>query len=400
MKKRVCGLDVHKDTIFCAVYDGQKKYPVKEYTTFTENIQQLAEELKKLGVQEIAMESTGHYWIPVWDILEDKGFSLKLVNPLHIKQMPGRKSDVKDAQWIAMLLHKGLLRSSLIPDKTIRQLRTYSRGYVELQRELTRVYTKMERFLEMSNIRITSLVSNISGKSVIKVIKKIIDKQDDPQELMSCIHNRIANKHKENVRKALNGRIEEHHRFMLRQAYERYELLMRQLQELEEQMLRLCEEHYQEHLKLLRTIPGVNTHAAIQIVAETGADMNAFDNSGKLTGWAGLRPRNDESAGKMKSTAITKGNKYLRRIMVQVAWAASRMKGTHPHEQFIKLSIRKSRKKALIAIARKQLSVVWNILRYRQPYNMDKQPVYKPQDIKRKLHYHQKQVERLQSLCS
>lgn len=398
--KRVCGLDVHKDTIFCAIYNGKKQSEVKEFATFTPTIKEMGDYLKKEGVKQIAMESTGIYWIPIWNVLEDMGFSQMLVNPYFIKQMPGRKSDVKDAQWIATLLHKGLLRGSLIPGKRIRELRTYSRKYVQLKGKITGLLTEMERLLELSSIRITSLISNINSKSVLNVIQKIIRKEDSVEELACCIHGRIINSKGEKVKLALDGHIQEHHRFQLEMSYEQYELFKKQSCRLEEEMSRICDTYYKEELQLLQTMPGVKKQAAMQIIAETGADMSVFENSGKLTGWAGLRPRNDESAGKLKSKAVTKGNKYLRRIMVQCAWGGSRTKESKFQERFVKLGIRKSHKQALIAVARNQLVVIWNMLRYKQPYDPSRQPVHNINKLKSKIRYHQKQTERLEKLCT
>jgi len=344
--KRVCGLDVHKDTIFCATFDGNTQSSVVEYTTLTPSVMEMGKVLQREGVVTIAMESTGMYWIPVWNILEDMGFDLILVNPYLIKQMPGRKSDVKDAQWIATLLHKGLLRSSLVPGKLIRELRTYSRRYVKIQQRQTSVLQDMERTLEMCSIRITSFVSNISGKSVLRVIGKIIQGETDPDVLTGCIHGRIVNAHtKQKVRASLNGFITEHHRFILELALDEYKLLVSQSNKCLSKMEQLCREHYAQEMKLLMTIPGISEISAMIVLAETGADMKAFENSGKFSGWTGLRPRNDESAGKYKSTATTKGNRYLRCVLVQIAWAATRTKGTYFKEKFNRLAMRKSRKK-------------------------------------------------------
>ena len=251
---KVCGLDVHKDTIFCAIYDGKTYSEVKKFATFTQSIKEMGEMLKAEGVQEIAMESTGIYWIPIWNILEDMGFSLMLVNPYYIKQMPGRKSDVKDAQWIATLLHKNLLRASFIPDKHIRELRSYSRKYVKLKNKLTGLLIEMEQLLEKSNIRITSLVSKIESKSVINVIEKIIKREDSVQELLPCIHGRILKSKGEKVALSLAGHIQEHHRLLLEMAYEQYQLLRQHLERLEAAMLKLCETHYKEELSLLQTL--------------------------------------------------------------------------------------------------------------------------------------------------
>ena len=395
---KVSGLDVHKDTIFCAIYDGKKYGEVQEYLTFSESIRTMGDFLQQEGVKRVAIESTGIYWIPVWNILEQKGFELMLVNPFLIKQMPGRKSDVKDAQWIAKLLHKGLLRGSLVPDKAIRQLRTYSRKYVRMQNLITRVLQEMEGILETCNIRITSLVSKNNGRSVLQVIEKIIGGENTVEELACCIHSRIINAKGELVRLSLDGHIEEHHRFSLSLAYDQFRLFTEQLSKLEKRMEEVCDDHYSRQMELLMSIPGVGKQAAMQIVAETGADMSAFENSGKLTGWTGLRPRNDESAGKYKSTAVTHGNKYLRRIMVQCAWAAARTKGSFYKNKFEQLCIRKSRKKALIAISRKLLTVVWHVLNEDKPFNLRYLPVYDPRKMQMKVNYHRREIEKLEKL--
>lgn len=395
---KVSGLDVHKDTVFCAIYDGKKYGDVNEYPTFSEDIRTLGNDLLLSGVRKVAIESTGIYWIPVWNILEDMGFTLMLVNPYLIKQMPGRKSDIKDAQWIAKLLHKEMLRGSLVPDKTTRQLRTYSRRYVKMQGMITRAMMDIERTLELSNIRITSLVSQNNSVSVRKVIEKIIAGEDSAEELACCIHSRIINSKGDLVRRSLEGHIEEHHRISLSLAYEQLRLYMEQSVKLEELMEQVCETHYKQEMELLMTIPGIAKQAAMQIIAETGGDMKAFENSGKLTGWTGLRPRNDESAGKYKSTATTNGNKYLRRILVQSAWAASRQKGSFYKSKFEQLCVRKSRKKALIAIARKLLTVVWHVLKEKQAFNPQYLPVYDPKKLELKVKYHRKEIEKLEQL--
>ncbi len=397
--KRACGLDVHKDTIFCATYNGKKHGPVKEYSTLTSSIRAMGEELLSEEVDAIAMESTGMYWIPIWNILEEMGFHLILVNPYLIKQMPGRKSDVKDAQWIATLLYKGLLRSSLVPCKEIRELRTYSRRYIKLQQRQTSVLQDMERTLEMCSIRITSFVSNISGKSVLRVIEQIVQGETSPDVLVESIHGRIVNAHtKKNIKESLTGFITENHRFILELSLQEYELLVKQSNQCLVKMEGLCNEHYKQEMKLLITIPGISHISAMIVLAETGADMKAFENSGKFSGWTGLRPRNDESAGKYKSTATTKGNRFLRAVLVQIAWAASRTKGTYFKEKFNRLAMRKSRKKALIAIARKVGVLIWNVLYYKQEYNPEKLIVYDPGKLQAKISYHQKEWDRLQHL--
>ena len=291
-----------------------------------------------------------------------------------------------------------MLRSSMIPDKTIRQLRTYSRRLVKTQEMATRATQEMERLLEMCNIRITSLVSKSNGVSVLKVIEQIIDGNDTVEELACCIHGRVVNSKGELVKLSLEGYIGEHHRLSLSLSYAQYKLYKEQVNILEKEMVSLCEMHYSQEMELLKGIPGISTSSAMQIIAETGADMQFFTDSGKLTGWTGLRPRNDESAGKLKSRAITHGNKYLRRIMVQCAWAAVRTKGSHYKSKFEQLCIRKSRKKALIAIARKLLTVVWHVLNEKQAFDPMMLPVYDPKKIEMKIKYHRKELEKLEAL--
>ena len=393
------GLDVHKDTVFCGIHNGKACLEVKEFSTLTCDIRAMGEYLIEMKATKVAMESTSIYWIPVWNILEQMGFELILVNPYLIKQMPGRKSDVKDAQWIATLFQKGLLRASLVPDKNIRELRCYTRKYDKLQKRMTSLLQEMERTLEVCNIRITSLVSNISIKSIRKVIESIVYGTDDIEHLEALIHKRIKNKHKERVGQSLEGFITEHHRFILSLLYEEYQLVEQQSGMCLQRMDALCQAQYQEELELLPTIPGIGLLSSILVIAETGADISKFENSNKFTGWVGLRPRNDESAGKFKSTAITKGNKYLRTTLVQAAWGASRTKGGYFMDKFTRLAMRKSRKKALIAIARKIGVIIYHVLEYKIPFDSRLLPVYDPVKVQAKINYHQKEIERLVKLA-
>lgn len=395
---QVCGLDVHKDTVFCATYNGKQKSAVREYLTLTCSIREMGAALREEGVHRIAMESTGIYWIPVWNILEAMGFELLLVNPFLIKQMPGRKSDVKDAQWIATLLQKGLLRSSLVPPPPIRDMRVYSRKYVKLTQRKTATLQAMERTLEMCNIRLTSFVSTIGAKSVLQVIHALVNGETDPRRLTRLVHTRITNRHGEKVTQSLEGYIPDPHRFSLQLLLQDYELIHSQMSLCLEKPEERCKEYYSRQLQLLETVPGIDRLAAMMIIAESGGDMTAFENSGKFTGWTGLRPRNDESAGKYKSTATTKGNKYLRTILVQCAWAASRTKGSYFQEKFHRLALRKSRKKALIAIARKLGVIIWNMLQQNREFLPEMVPVHDPVKLAARMSYHQKEFKRLELL--
>lgn len=395
---KTAGLDVHKDSIFCAVFNGKQYSDVEVFETFGTGIRKLGDYLEEAGVKRVAMESTSVYWVPVWNILGEMGFELMLVNPFLIKQLPGRKSDVKDAQWIAQLLYKDMLRGSFVPGERIQELRSYTRAYSKLQQRITRMLTKMDNILVQAGIRLGSLVSDIGSKSMLGVIDALIAGETDPMRLSKLVYANRKNKENGRLAAALTGCMKEHHRFNLQMAKAEYDLLNKQSGEYMEKIEVICRRDFPRQQALLKTIPGVSRVSSAVIIAETGADMNVFENSGKLSGWIGLRPKNDESAGKYKSTAITKGNKYLKPILVQIAWAASRCKGSYFKDKFNRLSIRKPSKKALIAIARKISVVVWNVLKDLTPYNPTLQAVYEPAKLDAKIRYHQREMERIAKL--
>jgi len=392
---RVAGLDVHKDSIFCCVKRGRYQSAVKVFSTTTQGLKELYHFLHGEPVVKVAMESTGIYWMPVWRALE-QDFTLLLVNPYFIKQMPGRKSDVQDAVWIATLLDKKLLKSSLVPEKEIRILREYLRRYVHLQGQMTRVIQQLERRLSQCNIKICSLTSKINNNSVIKVVRSIIAGQSSSQELTSLVHKRTVNRHgQELIEQSLDGIIEQHDRFFLGQIMQEYDLINAQCEELLAQAEQLADQNYKAHIERLCTIPGISKLAAVIVFCEIGGDISKFASAENLVGWAGMRPKNDESAGKIKTTRIGKGNRYLRRILVQSAWAASRTKGCYLKSKFEKLSLRKSRKKALIAIARKELVLVWNILSKQEDYKEPKITL-SPQQAQRKKSYYQAKLNQIE----
>jgi len=394
----VCGLDVHKDNVYAAIYNGKDRSDVQVFGTFTGQIAQLIACLEQNAVKQVALESTGIYWVPVWNMLEKKGFQLTLVNPWFIKQMPGRKSDVKDAQWIATLLYKDMLRKSFVPPQQIRVLRNYSRQYVKLQWNASRVLLELAKQLELCNIRLTSVFTKTDSVSIIRVIRLLITGCNNTEELLQCISPVIMKRKGHLVRAALQGYIREDSRFILKLLMQQYDLLNQQLSETEGQMLQICNQHYGEQLQLLQTIPGIKEQSAMQIISETGGDMQAFESSSKMVGWAGLRPGNDESAGKIKSTKITKGNRYLKRILIQTSWGASRTKGSAFKIKFEQLAKRISRKKALVAISRRQLTVIWNVLSNKEPYKVNYDSVATAQQIETQLKYHQRMVNQLKNL--
>jgi len=256
----------------------------------------------------------------------------------------------------------------------------------------------MDRIMVTANIRISSCMSKLTSKSVTRVIEALISGESDADQLVKLVYGNTKNKRNGKLREALTGNLKEHHRQSLKWSKELYDLYEKQIQECLICMESISKEHYAKEMELLQSMPGISKISAMCIIAETGADMRVFENSGKITGWAGLRPRNDESAGKFKSKAVTKGNKYLRAILVQVAWGAARTKGSYFKEKFNRLALRKSSKKAIVAIARKMLVIIWNILNEQKPYNPTLVHIYDPVKVERSIVYHQKEIEKASKL--
>lgn len=398
-----CGLDVHKDSIFACVAKSETEFIHAKFGTLTPDIEQLRVWCKQHGVSKVAMESTSVYWVPVWHVLE-KDFGLLLVNPYAIKQMPGRKSDVKDAQWIATLLRKKMLKGSYVPNAVVAQLRDYGRRYTSLCSQVTRLLIEIDHTLTLANIRITSMASTIHSVTVKNVVESIIKGEHTPGQLITHVHGRIVNrKGKQQVLASLTGTIKPQHIILLKQSYQTLQLVEQQQQELVALMEALCKQHFAKETQLLQTVPGIQKLSAMQIIAETGADMKQFPSAKHLVSWAGMRPRNDKTAEKIKSRAILKGNKHLRRILVQSSWANTRVKkknSTTLAEKYRQLCKTKSRKKALIAIARKQLVIVYHVLDKQQPY-----APYLPKPLNKtaadkKINYHLRQIEKIKSIAA
>jgi hypothetical protein len=291
-----------------------------------------------------------------------------------------------------------MLKRSLVPGAKIQELRTYSGKYTRLQQQKTRSLQKMDRLMVMSGIRIGSCMSNLGTKSVENIVKVLIEGEMDPMKPEKPVYGNTANKKSGKLREALTGNMKEHHRQQLAWEKEEYDLYEKQSEQCLAQMNRIYREHYDKEMELLNTIPGVSHISPMIIIAETSADRSVFETGGKITSRAGLRPGNDESAGKYKSTATTKGNKYLRSVSIQVAWTVSRMKTGYFKDKFNRLTLHKSRKKALIAIAGKLLTVAWNVLYYKTCYNPLSVHVYDPVKVAAKIAYHQREIERTSKL--
>lgn len=364
------GLDVHKDSIFLCILceNGEKISDV--FGVSTREITRLRDTLVTHSVCEVCMESTSIYWIPIWNILS-VDLSLKLVNPYFIKQLPGKKSDVKDAEWIATVLMKGLIRGSYVPDSVIQQLRQYERRVVELNKNIVHAGQRIDMVLQRCNIRISNYVSTTDCKGYHKMVDALILGKCSAAELIKFIHKRTINKWgKQVIEDSLEGFVHDSDRDMLEQYRDERNLFETHKARCLSKMEAICEEYYQQEMELLMTIPGIKKQAATTLIAETGVDMEMFLTASAIVGWAGLKPRNEESAGKIKSRKITHGNKYLRKILVEISWGASRKKGSRFNALYYRLVGRgKSKQKALIAVARKILVIVWNILSKKQVYD-------------------------------
>lgn len=330
----------------------------------TPDLERLLSTLHQHNVREVCMESTSIYWMPVWRVLEPH-VSLKLVNPFFIKQLPGRKSDVKDAEWIAICLLKDLIRGSYVPDELIQQLRQYDRRISDLNREIVRKLGKLDSALQRCNIRISNYVSSTDSKSYRDVVRLITEGETDPEKLAGVIHGRTTNRvGRETIVAALTGVITQTDIDVMRQLRDEVDLAQGHKDECQSRMSGICRQYFPEQARNLQTIPGIKERSATSVIAEVGADMSSFEDASHLVSWCGLKPRNEESAGKIKSRRITHGNKYLRKTLIECAWAASKTQGCFYskfsyHQVVVR---RKGKMKVLVAIARKMLTAVWHVL--------------------------------------
>ena len=368
--RTVCGLDVHKDSIFVCILNENGILFQDKIGVLTPDLERLVDVLHEHGATEVCMESTSIYWMPVWRILEPY-FSLKLVNPYFIKQLPGKKSDVKDAEWIATCLLKDLIRGSYVPEDRIQQLRQYDRRIFDLNKDIVYKLTKLDAALQRCNIRISNYVSATDGKSYQKVVEKISEGVTDPKVLTGFIHGRILNRvGKDIITASLSGVVTQTDIDVIRQIRDEVTLAQKHRKECLDKMEELCNKWFPDQMKNLQTVPGVSLRSATSVIAELGTDMSSFEDAAHLVSWSGLKPRNDESAGKIKSRKITHGNRFLRKTLIECAWAASKTQGcfynTFSYNQTVVR--RKNKMKVQVAIARKMLTAIWFILHDNVPY--------------------------------
>lgn len=372
----VCGLDVHKDSVFaCILNENDEKFECK-FGVLTPELEELHQLLLTHDVKEVTMESTSIYWHPIWRILEDIE-ELKLVNPYFIKQLPGRKSDVRDAAWIAECTMKDLIRGSFVPAPLVQRMRQYNRRIFDLNKEIVYKLTKLDAVLQHCNIRISNYVSSTDSKSYRKVVRLIAEGITDANHLASVIHGRTVNRvGKETIIASLTGVISEVDIDVIRQYMEEIELAQCHKKECQEKLTQMCRNEFPKEFENLQTISGVKERSATSILAEIGADMKMFITASALVSWCGLKPRNEESAGKIKSRKITHGNKYIRKTMIECAWGASKTQNCF----FSKFSYtqtvvrKKNAMKVKVAVARKMLIAIWHVLTENKCYIDYKKP--------------------------
>jgi transposase len=364
-----CGIDVHHKSLVACVRmiepTGRVTRHVRTFGTTTAALGEFAAWLQTLGVTHVALESTGVLWKPVWNVLETT-VHLLLVNPRDVAQVPGRKTDASDAEWIAQLLQCGLLRGSFVPPRPIRELRDLTRSRTTLEQQRTAIVNRIHKVLEDANIKLGAVVTDIMGVSGRAILQAIIAGQIDPHTLATMARGRLRKK-LVSLREAVTGHVTDHHRFLLRRLLSEVAFLEEEIAAYD-QRLREVSVPFATQLDLLDTVPGINRRTAENLLAEVGPDMRVFPTAKKCAAWAAICPGHYESAGRQARGTIRKGNRWLRRALTQAAWAGTRKKGSYPAAQFRRLLKRRGKHRAIVAVAHSQLIAVYYILRDQVPY--------------------------------
>jgi transposase len=358
------GLDVHKDTVVSCVRhmaNGKVRSEVKTFKTTTQELMALSDWLSAEGVTHIGMEATGVYWKPVWHILSDGEFELVLANAAHVKNVPGRKTDVNDATWLADLMAHGLIRPSFVPDEPTQQMRNLLRTRKQFVRERSSHVQRIQKTLEDANIKLDSVVTDILGLSGRRILEALIAGQTTPQALATLAHRRIHATPAE-LEASLRGRVTVHHRFMLKLHLDQVDAVDAAIARIDKEIDGNVEP-FRAAIKMLSTIPGISTLSAEVIVAEIGIDMSRFETAGHLISWAGLCPKNDESAGKRRSNRMKKGAPWLKTTLIQCAWAATRTKQSYLQTQYLRIRSRRGAKKAIGAVAASMLTAAYHMMK-------------------------------------
>ena len=368
--RNVCGLDVHKKTVVACVRrrgEGDRVWKeVRTFATMTHNLQALVAWLQHEGVTHVAMESTGILWKPIYNLLEEH-FTVLVVNARHLKQVPGRKTDVKDCEWIAHLLQCGLLRGSYVPSRTYRELRDLARHRTKLVQQHTQTVNRLHAVLQDANIKLSSVASNILGVSGRDMLDALQRGDDDPAQLAELARGRLRAKIPQ-LRVALEGMVRDHHRYLLKVVLDQLDYLSHTIDRLSQRIEEISPPSFRDAVRLVSTVDGSQQRTAENILAETGPEMTQFPSAKHLSSWAGICPGNNESAGKRKSGKTPKGNRWLRGALGEAASAASRTKDTYWAAHFRRIASRRGKKRAVVATAHTQLIAIYHMLRTNTPY--------------------------------
>jgi transposase len=389
---RCAGLDVHKKTVVACVITPQTKKTCT-FGTMTDDLLEMCDWLTDQKVTHVAMESTGVYWKPVYNLLEVLNIKILLVNAQHVKAVPGRKTDVKDAEWLADLLRYGLLRASYVPDRNQRELRELVRYRRSLTQEKSRVMNRIQKVLEGANIKLSSVATNVVGVTGRAMLKAISEGADDTEELMHLIKGRLNSK-KTALREAMKGLIGPHQRMMLRSQLRHLGFLEQEIEEINAEIATRMAS-IEDVIVQFDAIPGVGRRIAEDVLAEMGSDMSRFPTSGHLASWAKVCPGNNESAGKRINGKTAKGNPWLRSALVEAAWTASRSKNTYLSAQFKRISVRRGAKRAASAVAHTILVTMYQMLARGTTYNDLGGTFFDQRNVKRVVH---RSVTRLENL--
>lgn len=361
--ERCASIDVHKDTAVTTVRlpdgKGGRRRETRTFPTKTPGLLELHDWLTACGVTHVAMESTGIYWRPIHNILEGS-FEILLVNAHHVKAVPGRKTDVKDSEWLAELLEHGLLRGSFIPPQPIRDLRDLTRYRKRLVQDRSHHINRLMKTLEMANIKLSSVATDVLGKSGRRMIEALISGEQDG-EILADMALGVLRKKRSDLKAALTGRIRPHHAFLLREQLRIIDELQQRIAAFDKQ-IEECMSPFDEAVARLVTIPGVALRTAENIIAEIGTNMSQFPTPEQLCSWAAICPGNNESGGKRKTGRTRKGNVWLKTTLVEAAWGASRSKGTYLHTLYWRLKLRRGATKAIVAVAHSMLQSIWYML--------------------------------------
>ncbi len=373
--KCCCGMDVHRSIIKANLrrhgVKGKKDLDeVRTFGTMTRDLLALLDWLKEAGCTHIGMESTGVFWKPIFNVL-GADFDIILVNARHYRAIPGHKTDAKDCRWLGELLQHGLLKASFIPPQPIRELRDLTRQRRRFIQDKASGVNRIHKVLQDANIKLSSVITDIMGKSGLEMLERLIKGETNAVQIAECARGKMKSK-KEQLVYALEGKVTSHHRFMLSKHMKQIQFLEEMVEEFDQRVdehVKAQGEDFAELIPLLITKPGVEKRSAEEVLAEIGADMNQFPNEDHLSSWAGMCPGNNETGGKRKSGKTTKGSRWLRATLGEIAWAASRTKGTYLSAHYKRIARRRGKKKAIVALGHTMLVIMYHIIKQRLPYN-------------------------------